>query len=521
MIDDLAVGARFLRDLPGFLRRSLTIAEAREVVRERLRSREARFLGLVREAVYASPASPYRVLLERAGCEPGDLARVVRERGVEGALRSLVDEGVYLTVDELKRRRPVVRGPLELRIEPRGLVNPRAIVHGVSETSGSGSGARQAVPIDLAFVRDHAVNTLLFHEAHGGTAWTHAHFDVPGGTAVTHQLELCVTGTSPTRWFTPVRLTAPGIHARYRLGTPLLRLGARLGGARIPSPAYAPLSDPEPVAAWMQDVLGAGGIPHVRTFASSAVAVAQAAADRALDLAGARFTGGGEPTTAGRLAAVRAVGAELLPRYGATETDVISYGCAAPVEPDDQHLLHDRHAVIAVEAPKPRLPRGALLFTSLLPSAPFVLLNAALGDRAVLRRRACGCPLEELGWEMHVHTIRSFEKLTAAGVSLLDTDVTRVLEEVLPARFGGSVSDYQLAETEDADGALLVRLRVHPRVGPLDEAAVAGAFRDALADGPGGERIAELQWRSAGLPRVERAPPAVSATGKVLHVHRG
>ena len=42
---------------------------------------------------------------------------------------------------------------------------------------------------------------------------------------------------------------------------------------------------------------------------------------------GARFTGGGEPTTGPRLASVRAAGAVLIPRYGTTETDILAYGC--------------------------------------------------------------------------------------------------------------------------------------------------------------------------------------------------
>jgi hypothetical protein len=75
-----------------------------------------------------------------------------------------------------------------------------------------------------------------------------------------------------------------------------------------------------------------------------------------------------------------------------------------------------------------------------------VLLNLSLGDHARLERRACGCPLERLGWDTHLETIRSFEKLTAAGMNFLDVDVIRVLEEILPARFGGGPTDYQLQE---------------------------------------------------------------------------
>ena len=264
-------------------------------------------------------------------------------------------------------------------------------------------------------------------------------------------------------------------------------------------------------------MLAAGRVPHVWTFASSAVAAARSAAEHGIDLSGARFTGGGEPTTAARLTAVRATGAELIPRYGTTETDILAYGCPHPVEPDDQHLFHDRHAVVVAERPVP----GALLVTSLLATAPIVLLNVSLGDRAELVERSCGCAMDELGWRTHIHAIRSFEKLTAGGITFIDTDVVQVLEDVLPAQFGGTATDYQLAEGEADAGGPLVRLIVHPRVGDVDERAVADAFLGALAGGSEGERLMELQWRAAGLPRVERTQPATTASGKVLHVARG
>jgi hypothetical protein len=91
-----------------------------------------------------------------------------------------------------------------------------------------------------------------------------------------------------------------------------------------------------------------------------------------------------------------------------------------------------------------------------------------MGDQAIVVQRACGCPLEQLGWVTHLHTIRSYEKLTGGGMTFLDTDVIRVLEEELPARFGGTPTDYQLLEEEADDGQPRLQLLVHPRVGPLN-----------------------------------------------------
>jgi hypothetical protein len=104
-------------------------------------------------------------------------------------------------------------------------------------------------------------------------------------------------------------------------------------------------------------------------------------------------------------------------------------------------------------------------------------------------------------------------------MSLLDGDVVRVLEEVLPARFGGEPTHYQLVEDAAPDGAPRLRLLVHPAVGPVDETRVAAAFLEAIAAGAGAERIVSHLWREAGAVCVDRRPPVTSAGGKVHHVH--
>jgi hypothetical protein len=65
---------------------------------------------LTRRAIYENPASPCRELLKLAGCEFGDLTKIVRQYGIAHALGILLKHGVYLTVDEFNRRMPVVRG---------------------------------------------------------------------------------------------------------------------------------------------------------------------------------------------------------------------------------------------------------------------------------------------------------------------------------------------------------------------------------------------------------------------------
>src|SRR5690349_14854988 len=117
-IGDALSGARLLWSLPAWLRRPMRPEQALPLLRRRFERRESDFVELIRRTVFERPSSPYRRLLGLTGCEYGDFERLARHEGVEGALRELFERGVYLTVDELKGRQPVVRGSASLRFRP-------------------------------------------------------------------------------------------------------------------------------------------------------------------------------------------------------------------------------------------------------------------------------------------------------------------------------------------------------------------------------------------------------------------
>jgi hypothetical protein len=518
---DLRLAARFLRRVPGHLRWPLTVEDATAMVRERRARREVDFLDLVTRTVYADSKSPYHRLLGLAGCERGDLERLVRADGVEGALQTLFRAGVYLTVDEFKGRRAARRGSATVEVDAARLRNPLSAMHVPTQSGGSGGDASPLV-YDLASIRDHAANTLLALDAQGGRDWVKGVWGVSTGSAPV-VLRFGSFGSPVARWLVHVDPAGPGLHPRYRWIPDGLRLAALLAGVRFPRPEVVALADPLPIARWMIETRRRGRTPHLYGFASPMVRLAEAALAAGLDLAGCRFTVTGEPITAARLAPLRASGAETSLDYGCAEAGgPVSYGCLRPVAPDDVHFCDDLHALIQPEAgpSHPELPARALLLSTLRASAPVVLLNVSLGDRAHLTRRRCGCPLEAHGWDRHLDGIRSFEKLTAGGMTFLDVDVAAVLETDLPARFGGGPADYQLLETEPTDGKPGLALRIHPRVGPLDESAVRAALLDGIGRGTGAERVMATYWRAAGLPRVERKAPLVSKKGKFLPVWR-
>jgi hypothetical protein len=342
---------------------------------------------------------------------------------------------------------------------------------------------------------------------------------VPGNG--TYQLlRFHVSGVGPLQWFSPVDLESSEVPALHRSGVRALRWAGVLAGQVMPRPVHVPLEDVGPILRWVEAARRDGTTPHLYAFSSPALRLARAALATGVSMDGVQMTLSGEPLTAPRLAAIRQAGAEARPRYGTVEAGAIGYGCLAPLAADEVHVVRDCHALIEVGTDGPQaLPPKGLLLSSLLSTAPLVMLNMSLGDQAVVSERRCGCPLESLGWTTHLHTIRSFEKLTAAGMTFLDTDVIRVLEETLPARFGGGPTDYQLVEEESAGGQPRLQLLVSPDLGPLDSDLVIDTFLTAISDGARAERIMGLVWRNASLVSVERRHPFNTASGKILHLH--
>lgn len=191
-VADFVSGARLLAALPALLWRPVHPDQARRIVQGRVERRARDFLDVVRRVIFNRPHSPYLRLLNAAGCEAGDLDRLIAREGLEETLAVLFRAGVYLTVDELKGRRPVVRGSASFRVEPRELSSPLSRAHLVRHTSGSG-GPSAAVAVDLRHVRDCAVDTCLAFEARGSAGWRHAVWTVPGASAIVQMV-----GNSPS-----------------------------------------------------------------------------------------------------------------------------------------------------------------------------------------------------------------------------------------------------------------------------------------------------------------------------------
>lgn len=537
---------RLARAMPTRVRHPVTPEAARARLRDQLERRDELFLRAAERLIYAHAASPYRRLLLHAGCSFSDLAAGVRAVGVEATLERLREAGVYLTLAEFKRQAPVERpgltfspteedfdnpgsGDAEAEEEPAGGTRRRGRADGGAAISGTTSGTRSAatrVLYSWEFIAEEAAHEALLYEAHGVldspvALW----YPVLPGVAGVHNLLLnLLIGRPPERWFSQTDPAGSGTSWFERGALAGLRFGARLGGARAPAPTFADLAHAEPVLEWLLGTVRAGRPGVLRTFASSAVRVAELAQQRGARLSGVTFFTGGEPLTDARRKFIEATGARAFPRYIATEPGLLAAACPQRTGTDDMHVYEDRVAVIAgraggeAEAHAPvgptteDAPRG-LLFTTLAPHVGKILFNTELGDQGTLSRRPCACVFGQLGFTQHVAQVGSRERLTLEGMTV----AAAALDErigALVAAAGGSPDSYQFRVRTDERGLARLCIALSPALTELHDDAFLAALYARLAAGDAGLALAAEVWRRAGTLRVVRETPRVTGGQK-------
>jgi hypothetical protein len=201
-----------------------------------------------------------------------------------------------------------------------------------------------------------------------------------------------------------------------------------------------------------------------------------------------------------------------------SEIGRLGLACGAPSELDDVHILTDKVALIQRERVAGGIRLPAFFLSSLHPSSPKIAINVESGDYGVVTERDCACPLSELGLRQHVHHIRSYEKLTTEGMHFVGPELLHLLEEALPARFGGGPTDYQLVEEEE-QGITRISLVVSPRVGPIDESLVVANVLENLGGAAAGTRMMATTWRQGNTLRIVRREPFATSASKIQALH--
>jgi len=518
-----AAYVRYAWNLRSFLQDPVTPELGREVIRRRLDNRVDSFLTQMRRNVYGYPASPYLPLLRFAGCEYGDLERMVRGSGLEPTLQQLLEAGVYLSVEEFKGKEEVVRGGRTFSFN-RAALNTPLLPGGVQASSSGSRSAGTVTTLSLDRTAYHAACSAVAFAAHGMLGrptllWMPV---LPSAAGLTMLLQLCKIGAPPERWFSPVAAASVRPLLVKRLATLYVVHAGRLFGTPVPSPEFVSAEQVNLVADCLKQVLLRGRGCVISCSPSSASRLSRFAREAQMDLSGVTFLTGGEPLTAAKMEEVGKAGADAMNLYAFAEGGVVGLGCAGTKSAcDDIHLLEGTQAVIQRRR---EIAFGggqvdALLFTSLHERAAKILLNVESGDYGVLETRECGCGLADAGLKRHIHGLRSFDKLTGEGMTFVGTDLVRIIEEVLPARFGGAPTDYQMLETEDAAGGTRVDILVSPRVGEVDDDEAIRLVLSELSRGGETNRLMAEVWRQGGVLRVRREQPHLTAGGKLLSLH--
>jgi hypothetical protein len=493
----------------------LTLDEAERLIEEGVKCRQERFLSKLKRTVFGNPRSPYRRLLAAAGCEFGDVQRLVAAEGVEGALSVLARSGVYVSYEEFKCREPVVRGSQRFHFREQDFNDPLRTEH-FSSTTGGSRGGPVRVPIDIDHITEMAPPWAVFLAEHHCfdaplVRWMPAH----AGEAACH-LSWAKCNQKYVHWFAAERMRA----AKDRLYAACVHsLTRRVAG--LPRHEYVPFSHPEPVLESVLALRAEGKRPCVNTAPSAAAKLSLLARNRGDDLSGVTFLLGAEPLTPARRRTIEASGATAAPLYGSSEAPWIGGQCRCPGQSDEVHVLLDGYAVIPALAAGDDDDDGhSLLLTSLRSASPKVLLNTDIGDRAVLRTRRCDCLYDRLGCWLTLNTIRSSDKVTEFGVTFAVSDIMHVLEEVFPRRFGGAAGHYQLVETRDAQGLAHYTLLVDAGLPGINEQELPAAFFSEISKLRDYYRFMAAVWAREELVGVRRGSPLASPRGKVLTFHR-
>jgi hypothetical protein len=519
VMSDLKMYGRFTLGLRGYLARPLTLEEAAVTIKKRMDEREEGFIRLVKRGIFGHPGSPYLPLMRLAGCEEGDIRGMVRKKGLEETLLALRESGVYITFEEFKGRRPLVRQGLALPVRPGDFDNPFLSRHYYTDSGGTtGPGSR--VSHDLDHLAAQAPNQLVGLQTHDVLGFPQAFWQsiLPASAGINSILRGLRLGHIPRKWFTPVTPADLKSSIKYRLATRGFISLARLYGFPLPYPEPLPLEEAAILARWAGETIRSEGHCLIRTMVSLAQRISLAAGEEGIDLTGGVILAGGETPTPAKVRTVKESGARWIPTYHFTDSGIVGMGCSNPADGNDIHFFKDIMALVQY----PRRIDGtgieveAFNFTSLLPTAPKIMLNVESDDYGTIERRSCGCPLEFHGYLDHLRHIRSFSKMTGEGMTLVGSDMIRILEEVLPERFGGNPLDYQLREEEDHEGFTRLSLLVSPRIVLEDEKEIIKVFMEAMGRSGADADLARSIWRQAGTMRVERKEPVWTRAGKLM-----
>jgi hypothetical protein len=512
--------------LDKILRRPVSYEQSESIITKGVKERDKVFLQTTEKVIYNNLKSPYLALLRSQDIELRDIKRMVEKKGVEGTLQTLYARGIYLTIDEVKGKCDVIRGNNTFRFREADFNNPVFSGGLRTESGGSrGPSSRLRVPPDC-------INLHTIYGIYAGARYKCENKKpiiwlptLPALEGFLFVLRFAASGSPPVKWFSQVneRSVRPSIGNRLKMNA--IMLSGILFGARLPLPDYVSVNNAKKIALWMGKNLSKYNGYVMVTYSSSAFRLVTAAKSESINIGEVVFWLMGEPLTEKKYNEIKSYGCRAYALYGCNELLLIGHGCENPKYCDDVHLFKDKLAVIQHKRKVKHSDRtvDAFLFTSLLDVSPRIFFNTELGDYGIIEKRKCGCEFEKLGLTEHIYNIRSFEKLTAEGMTFIGSNVIPLIEDILPTHFSGTASDYQFVETENQDGTSCLNLLISPSVGTVEEDKVKEIVMDNLTGEDYSDkavpRLMKDVWKDVGTIRILRQKPKLTKRGKYVHLY--
>jgi len=519
---DLSRYWNFSRNLNGFLRDRLTAERALTTIKSRLEKRETSFLQMVQNTIFGNPHSPYLKLLKMCGCEYGDIQKMAVSDGIEGTLEKLKTEGIFISLEEFKGRKECRRGSQTFLFRERDFNNLTSGGN-ISVTSSGSRGKKTRSLYDLEFLTANisTYNVPLLNGLEATSLPIALWMPSMPGAGILNLLAYTKFGNPPVKWFSPLREPESKSSLKDRLATRYIRSMSYLAGYRWPHPEHVPYDNTIEIVRWIHEAIKRYGGCIVDSYVSAIQRICRTAEAKGIDLHGVRFIIGGEPLTDLKLNEIKKVTSQYCILYGISEAGFVGGGCFDPLYSDDVHIFEDTFGLISQRriVPHAGIEVNAFLLTSFLLSAPKVLLNVEVGDHGSVDTRKCNCIFGELGFNKHIHHIRGFDKLSSEGTTFLAADMVRIIEDVLPVRFGGVSTDYQLIEEEDEKGNTRIYVIASPELGSIDENVLIQFILSELSKGSEAAKMMTIMWHRADTLKVKRIKPMITATGKLLPLH--
>jgi len=498
--------------------RAPKISNPEERVLTQMANRERHFLETSRKVIFANPGNPFNRMFQIAGCSYEDLKQGVERNGLEPTLSEIHRAGVYLSHDEFKGKKPIVRSAQIIPSSNASFLNP--LVSGTFESRSGGSRSSGTITqpsLEMQLYRDCYHHFMDREFSLEKRTFIGVMPILPAAWGLSQCIGAARRGSRCDRWFTVGGTFRSSGH--YRTVTKAMVILAKALRADIPFPTYLQPDDFSKAAEWLAIKRKRGELCWVHGLVSLCVRIAAAAIEKGFDISGTLFRLSGEAITDAKRRVIESAGAEASPYYHIHELGQIGQSCRQMNKGNCVHIQRDAVAVISCRraAPLTDYEVDSLLFTSLLPFAPRVLINVEMDDAGILGPARCDCTYQKAGFTEQVGEIYSYGKLTGQGITLVGGDVVKILEEMLPQRFGGSPGDYQLVEQE-GPGQTQILLRISPRSGITSPEAVKDAFLKEVRKLSGGS-MTYRQWQHTGAVKAIIGEPHVTASGKILALH--